>query len=240
MKRFLVLMALVLAALVSTSAFAITSGGDGNGTVTPISTTINLDTLFAGATPDGPSPWLTATFASQVGSTTGTLTLTSNLINWNFVQGLNSSIAPIGWAFFLDQTVTGFTCVSGQCADNGAGFNAAGYNSGAVPGIFNVAFGWSSSNRFMGGSSAVYDLTFGSALTGNPFALNQDQWMSVAHVQGINSTCSGWIVSGSGGVQGATPCLTTVTTVPEPAELGMLGLGLLLMGLLVGLRKRRG
>lgn len=209
---------------------------------TPISTTIDLGTVYAGNTPDGSAPWLKATFTSTTGSTTGTLTLTSNLSASDFLQGLNSKKSTIGWAFYLDQSLASLTCASGICADNNVLFGG-NYNSGPVPGGFNLAFGWSSGNRFAAGDSAVYDLTFANALTGNPFTGNDSGWWSVAHVQGITGGCSGWIVSGDGsGADGSGPCSSTPPphNVPEPAALGMFGFGVLLIGAFLGLRRRAG
>jgi len=75
--------------------------------------------------------------------------------------------------------------------------------------------------------SAIYDLTFDSALSGDPFVANGDGWSSVAHVQGIGpSGDSGWIVAGG------------PVVVPEPAELGLFGVGALVIGLFAGLRRR--
>lgn len=209
---------------------------------TPIATVINLDTVFAGNTPDGSAPWLTAEFTSSVGSKTGTLVLSSNTGGPDFVQGLNSKKAAVGWAFYLNQALspTGLICTAGNCADNNAFYNAGGVNTGPVPGVFNLAFGWSSGSRFMGGDTATYALTFSSLLTGNPFAENGSSWSSVAHVQGMDGGCSGWIVSGDGsGASGSGPCTTTTRVdVPEPGELGIFGLGLLFAGLFLGLRRR--
>lgn len=208
---------------------------------TPITTTINLGTVYAGNTPDGTPPWLTATFTSSTGSTTGTLTLTSHLSASDFLQGLNSKKSTVGWAFYLNQSLVSLTCESGgTCADNNALFGGS-YNAGPVPGTFNLAFGWSSKNRFVAGSSAIYDLTFMSSLTGNPFGPNGGNWWSVAHVQGITGECSGWIVSGDGsGASGSGPCTRTPPprNVPEPAGLGVFGIGLLAIGLFLGLRRR--
>ena len=206
-------------------------------TPTPISVTINLDTVYAGNTPDGLAPWLTASFTST-GSSTGTLTLMSNLSSTDFLQGLNNSNSTVGWAFYLNQALYVINCTSGTCADNNVFFGGS-YNSGPVPGGFNLAFGWSSGNRFASGDSAVYDLTFANSLTGNPFVKNANGWSSVAHVQGIYPNCSGWIVSGDGtGANGDGPCTgTPPPTVPEPGVLGMFGLGVLLIGLFVGLRR---
>ncbi|TAM62192.1 MAG: PEP-CTERM sorting domain-containing protein [Rhodanobacter sp.] len=241
MKRFLALSGLTLAVILPMSALAaIDTGEDGGGTLAPTSTTINinLDKVFTGSIPDGMGPWLKATFTSDMGASSGTLTLTSYLSNPDFVQGLNSNRSAIGWAFYLNRTVTGINCTSGTCADNNAFSETGGFNSGPVPGVFNLAFGWSSGNRLQSGSSAVYDLTFSSALNGNSLAVNPNEWLSVAHVQGILGGCSGWIVSGTGTTQGGSPCITPRQTVPEPAAMGIFGLGLLLMGLFVGLRRR--
>ena len=204
----------------------------------PISQTIQLNQVYTGSTPDGSPPWLRATF-TQTGTDTGTLTLTSLLGGSDFLQGLNSTKSTIGWAFYLNQSLSGLSCSSGVCADNGALFGGS-YNSGPVPGVFNLAFGWSSGNRFDGTDSAIYDLTFASALTGNPFGANGSGWWSVAHVQGIgpNGSCSGWIVSGNGTLgSGSGPCGGT-HEVPEPNALGVFGLGVLLIGGFLGWRRR--
>ncbi|MGH8216480.1 MAG: PEP-CTERM sorting domain-containing protein [Rhodanobacteraceae bacterium] len=195
---------------------------------TPV--TINMGQVYTGATPDGSAPWLVATF-NQTGSNTGTLTLTSHLGASDFLQGLNSSNSTVGWAFYLNQSLSAITCTTGICGNSNSAFNAGGFNTGPVQaGAFNLGFGWGPHDRFDGSDSAVYGLTFASALTGNPFAANGSGWFSVAHVQGIGvrGGDSGWIVSGAG----------TPVTVPEPAELGLFGLGLLLVGLFAGWRRR--
>lgn len=189
-------------------------------------TTINVDQVFTGTTPTGSPPWLVATF-TQTGSNTGTLVLTSHLSGSDFLQGLSSSNGNVGWAFYLNQTVSAFTCTSGTCGNANSGFDAGGFNTGPVGDIFNLAFGWDSSNRFEAGDSATYDLTFASALSGDPFVANGDGWSSVAHVQGIGTTGdSGWIVAGP------------PVSVPEPAGLGLFGVGVLLVGLLASWRRR--
>lgn len=209
-------------------------------TLTPppstITDTIQLGTVYTGSTPDGSSPWLTATFTAASGSMTGMLTLTSNLSAADFLQGLGSSSAALGWGFYLPgMTISSISCMSGTCADNGALFGG-NYNSGPVPGGFNLAFGWSSGNRFASGSTVTYQLTFTSALTSSPFGLNGSDWVSVAHVQGITGGCSGWIVSGSGTAPGGGQCLTQV---PEPGVLGVFSLGLITIAALVEVRRRR-
>lgn len=213
---------------------------------TPISATIDLDTIFAGASPSGSSPWLNATFTSDTTSKTGTLTLTSRLTGSDFLQGLQSANAAVGWAFFLNTGISSIACTAGSnCADNVL-FDDT-FNAGPVGKSWNLAFGWLSGDRFEAGDTAVYDITFDSILAaGSPFGTNTDKkaggWLSVAHVQGIGSGCSGWIVGGAGnGAQGETEqCSRSVPNipVPEPSVLGMFGLGTLMVGLFAGLRRR--
>ena len=205
---------------------------------TPVpSYTIYLNTVYTGYTPDGSSPWLTATY-TPTSSTTGTLDLTSNLTQGDFVQGSNG---VTGWAFYLDGTVTGVSCDSGTCPKN-TYTTSSDINSGPVPGSYNLGFSWFGSqgwNIFAAGDTASFTLTFDSAISGNPFALNSASFYSYSHVQGIsgNPTCSGYIVAGPG--QTSTQLGScSATNVPEPAALGMFGFGALLIGVFVSLRRR--
>jgi len=206
---------------------------------TPMTQSIDLNQVFAGNIPDGQSPWLSATFTYNPGSTTGTLVLTSHLSDADFVQG-DSGVT--GWGFYLgNNSLADWSC-SGVCADT---ILTTTLNSGPVKGPgkngwrFNFGFGWDSGNRFDGTDSAVYQLTFGSALTSSPFMANGGGWYSYAHVQGLVGGCSGYIVSGTGtlGEQDGY-CTPPPTNVPEPAGLGVFGLGAMLIGLFIGLRRR--
>lgn len=207
---------------------------------TPITQTIDLGQVFTGSQPTGSMPWLTAIFEGDTGTNTGTLRLTSNLQSTDFVQGMKNAKSNVGWGFYLNQSLDSLDCKSGTCADHS--FFGGSYHAGPVSGTYNLAFGWTSHNRFQSGSSAVYTLTFADALTGDPFGGDPSGWLSVAHVQGINgASCSGWIVAGAGSdAQGVTePCGSTPAAVPEPGNLAMLGLGLALIGVFVGVRRRR-
>lgn len=201
----------------------------------PVSQTINLDQVFTGNTPDGPAPWLTATFTYDVGSTTGTLVLQSKFSDSDFLQG---ATGVTGWGFNIDQTPASFNCTSGTCANT---VLTSGVNSGPVPGGFDFGFGWTSKNRFDGSDTATYLLTFDSALDStSPFVANGSGWLSYAHVQGITGDCSGFIVAGTGRLGTSNgPC--TNVTVPEPEALGSLGVfgfGVLLIGVFLGMRLR--
>lgn len=203
---------------------------------TPISTTLNLDTVYAGYTPDGTAPWLTATFTSETGSTNGTLTLTSKLGATDFVQGANG---VTGWAFYLNSALSDVAFQSGSGVQADTVWTGSIGQQGPVPGTFNLGFGWTSHNRFDGTDTATYTLTFANALTDNPFVANAYGWSSYSHVQGIQgaTTCSGYIVSGKGRV-GNTSGSCSAIHVPEPKALGMFGFGALLIGLFAGLRLR--
>jgi len=206
---------------------------------TAITQTINLGQVYTGTTPNGSAPWLVATFTFDTNSTTGTLTLQSNLTSSNFLQGVNVA----GWDFNLASGVTlqpDPTC-SGACATT---VNIGASGSGPVPGGFNLGFFWGpgAGSRFDGSDVATYTLMFDDALSASPFVANTSGWLSTAHVQGITMAgCdnSGWIVDdGNGTGAGNEVCGGMTTSVPEPGALGMFGLGVLLMGGFLGWRRR--
>lgn len=201
------------------------------------SQTIDLGQVFTGTTPTGPAPWLIATFTYTPGSNQGTLVLGSHLGSGGFLQG--GGVA--GWAFYLSGNTLSVNSCSGACAAS----VSSSPGSGPVKGTFNLGFNWGSGSRFDGSDMATYSLTFGSALGSvSPFAANTDGWFSFAHVQGLNVPgCaeSGFIVSGTGAVKSDEICGSATpppVSVPEPAGLGILGLGTLMLGVFVGLRRR--
>ena len=234
MKKTLLSLAGVLVGLLcATGAYA-----------TPIET-INLNQVYTGYIPDGSAPWLTATLGA--GSSGLVLTLTSSLTGSDFLQGLQGKNAngAIGWAFNFNGDITGISCdssLSSNCASTVE--HGGSYNAGPVPGTFNLAFGWDSGNRFQYGDTAVYDITLGappsSSLAAAPtqtslYITNNPGWYSVAHIQGINQTCSGWVVGGNGtGADGGQICSSA--NVPEPPEPSIMLLGMAMLG---GLYLRR-
>jgi hypothetical protein len=181
----------------------------------------NLNVEYSGGTePQGPRPWLTATF-EDMGTSQVRLTMdTDGLIDSEFVSGwyfnLNfvgdvsadfvaaESTSPLAFVFFdADTSVPPNLNADGAL---GAGFNI----------LFD--FPTASATRFEENEIAVYDF-FGDGLTASAFnALNAaGNFVSAAHVQAINDTIfpdddSGWI--------GAT------AAIPEPGTILLLGAGL--------------
>lgn len=228
----------VIGHLVLAGTLALAFGSVARATTISIDATYNLNTVYTGSIPDGTAPWLSASFNASQGSESGILTLTSNLTGSDFVQGLSSNKSALGWGFYLNSNIASVTCISGNCANTV--LSGGAYNSGPVPGIYNLAFGWNAQNRFTGADYAEYSLTFENALGTNPFSLNTAGWVSVAHIQGIgdSGSCSGWIVSGNGEPQGGAQCGSTPPpNVPEPGVLGLFAFGLLLTSIAV-IRRR--
>src|SRR5690348_10935328 len=164
---------------------------------TSMTQTIDLNQVFTGNIPDGPSPWLSATFTYDPGSTMGTLVLTSNLSQADFVQG-DSGVT--GWGFYLSgNSLADWDC-SGVCADF---ISTTTLNSGPVKGNgkngwgFNFGFGWNTGNRFEGTDAAISELTCANALTGTaPSAAMAGDCYPYAHVQGL-------VGGGGGSIAGA-------------------------------------
>lgn len=203
--------------------------------------TVQLGTVYNGYTPSGTGPWLQATYDPS----TSTLTLTSLLSPGEKVQGGGVT----GWAFYMTGGLASAQCLGGICPADPILINSVSSPPGQNLGNYNLGFNWANNaNGVFGyGDTAQIKLIFSGDGTTNPFAENNMGWYSYAHVQGISSgtaglTCSGWIVAGSGQVNTAGllgTCGGTTTNVPEPNDLGMFGIGLLLVGIFLGLSRRR-
>ncbi|WP_329740863.1 PEP-CTERM sorting domain-containing protein [Dyella sp. A6] len=205
---------------------------------TASATVLEMNTLYAGEYPAAPisgpgTPWLTATLSYGGPSATQglydyTLTMQSYLSNNEFIGGANKNI---GWAFSLANIPYSMAFASGTAANS---TRTSGILTGSVPGTYNLAFYWKA-NTFTTDSYAVYAIETSTAPTSSFFKMTGlDGLYSAAHIQGItgtNQTCSVWIVNG--GTSGFTPSLTscgaTNVSVPEPSELPLYALGLVLV-----------
>jgi hypothetical protein len=190
-----------------------------------------LDQEFSGATPPaGPAPWLTAVVQNS-GTDTVTLTLTSNLIDDEFVSEWNFNFDPTG-----DLDGLNFVQGSGPTAVVTTGldaFQADGDGQYDINFVFPQA---PPAVRFGAGATAVFTIT-GLGITESSFdflsapAGGHGPFKSAAHVQGIAPTGSnsGWVAP-----DGNIPL-----AVPEPATI-LSALMLLPLGLLAVRRRASG
>jgi len=202
--------------------------------------TIDLDTEFSGADePEGPTPWLTATFDDEVvGGGTVRLTMSaSGLVEQEFVDDWLFNLDPS-----LDPTLLSFSVVGtpGSTPNSiSTGVNAFMADG---DGNFDIEFDFppppgSFAALFTTGEAVVYDITYGgvgfnanSFNTGSFPGGGNGTFDSAAHVQSIDSPAGE--NAGSGWIGGDAP-----GEVPEPASLVICSL-LFSFGA-VGLRYRR-
>jgi hypothetical protein len=228
-RRLLFSVVFLCVALMSASAYAVSFG---------------LEIEYTGAfEPEGPMPWLAATF-EDTGTNEVTLTMdATNLRGSEFVGG---------WYFNVDETflpdplALDFDYQSGPIASVARGANRfmAGNNLGDG---FDIRFNFPqpSGSRFGAGQISIYEIsinpTFGLDPDGQPLdglvaesfnfvnepRIGTGTFFSAAHVQGIGPSGddSGWIAA------------TGTTDIPEAASVLSLGLGILGIGLIA--RKRR-
>lgn len=196
--------------------------------------TFNYNTVFSGDTPQGTSPWLTATFA-DTGTNEVTLTLNvSNLVPDEFVSDFDFNLDPNMQAMNLSfNNTSGVVASSMNLTTNGSKADGDG--------LYDVEFLFptSSGDRLgagatAAGSTSVYTIT-GSGLSASSFNFLSCQkpdcqaagdlgpFYAAAHIQGIPGADSGWVAP--------------VAAIPEPADAAMLAAGLALMAFLA--RRRR-
>lgn len=184
---------------------------------------------FSGGTaPQGPSPWIMATF-NDFGST-GTVQVTlaaNNLVGTEFVSewflNLSPSLDPTKLTFTKIASSGSFTLPSISEGANAFKADGAGHYD------FDLGFSTGGpSNRFTSGDWVTYNITGISSLTAASFNFAttdggaEGDYDMAAHVQAIGSgSQSGWV----GGNQ---------TQVPEPATMALLAMGGLAL-----LRRRR-
>jgi hypothetical protein len=190
--------------------------------------TLGLDVEFSGATPpvSGTTPWVTATFDDSVGGpNTVRLTMTADNLTGG-TTGENIELFHFNFDPLLDPTALSFTAVDNSASnpENGQGDNGifTGVNAFMAngDGNYDIVFNFppppgQSGNRFTGGESVIYDITYTSAIDVNSFNHFSDEgggqgtYLAAAHIQRINGNDSGWI-----GV------------VPEPSTAALFGLGM--------------
>ena len=198
--------------------------------------TLGLDTEFSGATPpaSGTTPWVTATFDDSFGGpNTVRLTMTADNLTGGG-GGENLELFHFNFDPSLDPTALTFSAVDNSASnpENGLGDNGifTGVNAFMAngDGNYDIVFNFppppgGGGNRFTGGESVIYDITYTSAIDVNSFNFLSDDgggqgtFLAAAHIQRINGNESGWI-----GV------------VPEPSTAALVGLGLMALA-----RRRR-
>lgn len=187
-----------------------------------------LDTEFSGADePEGPPPWLRATFDTIGVDTVGLTMETIGLVEEENVDVWYFNLDPS-----LDPTALSIVYHSGQAADTvGTGTNAFKADG---DGFFDICFEFpDSGDRFTGGEVSRYVFSGIAGLTEDSFnfpsrRLPQDEdtdIFSAAHIRSIDTTDndndgSGWISGGEGGRDG-----TPFIPVPPAAWGGMALLG---------------
>ena len=200
------------------------------------SLTLVFNSEFSGAqAPQGPTPWLTATFddaADSIGANGVRLTLsTTNLVSSEFVSQ---------WLFNFsgDASQLSFTPIDNSAAPTVNSTPVASINgySDAGTGNYDILFDFQTAagaGRFTSGETVVYDIQYTSPLGVADFNVpstggGNGAFVSAAQIQGISDpgcpasdpTCgSGWVGS-----------------VPIPAAVWLFGSGLL--GL-VGISRRK-
>jgi hypothetical protein len=185
---------------------------------------LNLGAVYAGSTPAGPAPWLTAQF-EDLAPNKVRLTLVSHLSSPNSLKGASNENGAQGWVFNFggDPGILTFNQVS---SSNGVYaesiFKAKDALSISPASGFDIGFDWDENARFVAGAVETYDIT-GTGIHAIDFMqANAQGYYSAAHVQEIGQD-SGKIKT------------STFNTAPIPGAVWLLGSGLL--GL-VGFRRK--
>ena len=213
--------------------------------------TIDLDHVFSGGIPSGPTPYLTLTIsdiaAGDGGGVQFTFHVSSGLDAANKISEWDLNVTSLGSG--LDNT--SFTYVSGQLV--GSITVALGCCKADGDGFHDIEFDFpTSGDTFGAGEDSIYKIASSFGLTAANFvdlgtSSENGQYFSAAHIQGLNGTgdcVSGWVggagplnnISGTNGGGSATGCTgdtsttaTQATSVPEPSTMFLLGSGLLVL-----------
>lgn len=173
----------------------------------------NISNTFSGATPQGPIPWLTATF-TDVGANQVQLDMTApGLTGQEFVGAWFFNFSPLG--NLSDLSISRLSSPNPGTTTVTTDLNNLSAGGG---GLFDIGFNFPQSlsdGRFTSGLSTSYLISSVSSLDASMFNYpslprgGNGTWLTAAHIQGVGSdaSLSGWV---------GTP-------VPEPTTYLMLG-----------------
>ena len=223
-----------------------TAGADGVVTLPPNGLTSYQWTSTAGGT-TGVGALPTGALGSETnGSTLATSVFSANAgtnlnFYFNYVTSDGSGFADYGWAALMDSSNTFvallFTARTTPAGSIVPGFGMPAVGAALLPASVLITPGAPQWSPLGGSSNTCYAVGCGYtgwvnanytiAMAGNYYLkIGVTNWNDTAYATGL--AMSGVTVDG------------VPVGVPEPAELGMFGLGLLLIGLFAGMRRRVG